>query len=691
MNKFITIHMKKVYYFLFVALLVQLSCQTDKGYDDLEIPGLDVNNMDLSADPKSDFYRFANGGWLDKTEIPADRGRWGGFAELALKNDKVLLNVLDEAVKNDRFSKGSDEQKAVNFYSVGMDSLLAERIGITPMKGWFEKIDGIKGKEELHRIVADLHKNGYTALHAVSVFGDLMNSDINSFYIVADGLGLPNRDYYTKTDQESIEIREKYVAHLERMLSLAKLEEGNTEMANNIMAIETRMAEASKTPIELRDLPGLYNKRSISQLMEMVPAFDWSTYLGNIGADVQDSVIIWEPKFMAELNNVLMETPLDHIQAYLKWHVINRAATYLNDELASADFDFYGKVIRGTEERRPRWERVLGHSNAAMGEAIGKVYVADNFPPEAKAAAEEMVQNILKAFESRINNLEWMSDTTKEMALKKLSTFKVKIGYPNKWEDYSDLVVQSDGEFYSHLNNVENATRWNFQKDMEKIGEEVDKEKWEMNPQTVNAYYNPLNNEIVFPAAILQPPFYNYKADPAVNYGGIGAAIGHEISHGFDDQGSRFDANGNMINWWTDGDRSRFEERTKLLVKQYDSYEALDSVFVQGELTLGENIGDLGGLNAAYDGLQIHFQNNKKPGPIDGFTQEQRFFLNWATIWRTKYRDESLRTQILTDPHSPAMYRGPGPLENMEQFYAAFDVKQGDTMWKPDSLRVKIW
>lgn len=677
---------------LFAIILVTASCEPPKDEAKKEtVPGLDLNNMDLTVDPKSDFYRFANGQWLDKTEIPSDEGRWGGFGELRQRNDKVVLDVLERATKNPDYKEGSDERKAIDFFSVGMDSALAERIGPAALEDWYAKIEDIQSKAEIQKVTAGLHKRGYGLFNGVFVLGDLMNSDINAFYFDAGGLGLPNRDYYTKTDSKSKEIRQKYLIHVAKMLELSKAVESPDKAAKGIMDIETKLAEASKTPVERRNIQGLYNPKSLSEVQAISPSIDWPVYLNDIGVKDVDTIIVAEPKFFEALSEVVEKSSLEDLKAYMKWSVVNRAAPYLNNEIVQTDFDFYGKTIKGTEKNKDRWERVLNNTNDALGEALGKVYVAETFPPEAKAKAEEMVANILKAFEGRIKNLEWMSDSTKEQALKKLASFTVKIGYPDKWKDYSDLVVMSGGESFSYLDNIENASQWNFEKDMAKIGEPVDRQEWGMNPQTVNAYYSPLNNEIVFPAAILQPPFFNFNADPAVNYGGMGAVIGHEISHGFDDQGSRFDATGNMVNWWSETDKQQFEARTGALVAQFNAYEPLDSVNVQGELTLGENIGDLGGLSAAYDGLQIHYQKNERPGLIDGFTLEQRFFISWATIWRTKYRDETLRNQIMTDPHSPGMYRAVGPLVNIDQFYEAFDIKEGDPLFKPEAERVRIW
>ncbi|MEO9869144.1 M13 family metallopeptidase [Ekhidna sp.] len=656
-------------------------------------PGLDMAMMGEGVDPKEDFYRFANGNWMDKTEIPADEGRWGGFPELREKNDNIMLDIMDQAAQNPEYKNGSDEKKAVQFFAVGMDSTLAERVGTKPLSAWMKKIRAIDSNDDLQSLIAEMHRSGYGSFHGVAAFANLMDSKINSLYITAGGLGLPNRDYYTKEDAKSKEIREKYVAHVARMMDLGGVNGDTEAMASDVMEIENRLALASLTPIEARNIPALYNPMGVDGLQELSPAINWEQYLASTGIDLNrvDTLIVTQPKFMKEVAATFNEVSLDKIQSYLTWNVLNQAANFLNNDMVQANFDFYGKTIRGTEQMRPREERVLNSTNGVIGEAIGKVYVAETFPPEAKRSAEEMVGNLMKAFDQRIKELPWMSEESKEQALKKLNSLTVKIGYPDEWKSYADLKVESSGETYSYFGNMENAWKWQFDENIKKIGEPVDKKEWGMNPQTVNAYFNPLNNEIVFPAAILQPPFYNYTADAAVNYGGMGAVIGHEISHGFDDQGSRFDWEGNMVNWWTEEDRENFNSRTDKLVAQFDAYEALDSVNVQGKLTLGENIGDLGGLNAAYDALQIYLKENGDPGLIDGFTPEQRLFISWATIWRTKYRDETLRTQVLTDPHSPGMFRAIGPLTNMETFYAAFDIKEGDELWRSEDERVKIW
>ncbi|MEM0941288.1 MAG: M13 family metallopeptidase [Bacteroidota bacterium] len=679
---------------MLLALFILGACMstTDDAKDKEMPPGLDVTMMG-DADPRKDFYRFANGNWLDKTKIPADEGRWGGFPELREKNDKIMLDIMDRSAQNPDFVDGSDERKAIDFFAVGMDSIHSEQVGTQPINKWIEKINTTSTTTDLQNLLVEMHQTGYDPFYGVSSFANLIDSKINSLYVTTGGLGLPNRDYYTKEDEKSREIREKYVAHIGRMMTLMRFEDEPDQMAADAMEIENRLALASLTPIGARNIPALYNPMDVNSLQELSPAIDWKDYLNKVGVDMSkvDTLIVLQPKFMKEVSATINELPINKIKNYLKWNVVNQQANFLHHEVVQANFDFYGKVIRGTEQMRPRSERVLSSTNNVIGEAIGKVYVAETFPPEAKSSAEEMVTNLMKAFDKRIKNLEWMSEETKEQALKKLNNLTVKIGYPNKWRDYSTLQVESSGEQYSYMENMENAWRWEFSENIKEIGEPVDRQRWAMNPQTVNAYFNPLNNEIVFPAAILQPPFYNYTADPAMNYGGIGAVIGHEISHGFDDQGSRFDFQGNMVNWWKEEDKKRFDSLSQKLIAQYDAYEALDSVFVQGKLTLGENIGDLGGLNAAYDGLQIHLEENGNPGLIDGFTPEQRLFISWATIWRMKYRDETLRTQVLTDPHSPGMFRAVGPLSNMVTFYAAFDVQEGDELWKPEAERVIIW
>jgi putative endopeptidase len=456
------------------------------------------------------------------------------------------------------------------------------------------------------------------------------------------------------------------------------------------MAIETRLAKATLTKEESRKPANLYHPMPVTGMQKEYPTVQWAEYFRGLGIE-EDTIIVTEPAFMKEYDRIVSTVSFDDIRSYLRWSALRGAAPFLNHDFVKESFDFNRKYLTGVPEMLPRWKRVLTVTDNFMGEAIGKLYVDAAFPPEAKVKAQEMVENIKLAYADRIKNLPWMSDSTKEMALQKLSSITVKIGYPDTWRDYSRLKVEKSPEKASYYANAAEASRFAVRRQIEKLGKPVDRTEWQMSPQTVNAYYNPLFNEIVFPAAILQPPFYNYKADEAVNYGGVGAVIGHEISHGFDDQGSQFDPEGNMKNWWSDRDLKAFQGKGSALAAQFDAYEPLPGVKVQGNFTLGENIGDLGGITAAYDGLQRYYREHGRPADIGGLTPEQRFFLSWATIWRTKYRDETLRTQVYTDPHAPGMYRGNGPISNMQQFYDAFGVKPGDKLYREEKDRVQIW
>jgi len=653
--------------------------------------GLNLSNMDTTVSPSDDFFRFVNGGWVDQHEIPRDLGRYGSFDELAENTRTLLLEILRKAGEDDEYKDGSDQRKAIDFYSIGMDSLLAEQVGAQVLQPYFDQIQSISTQEDLQKYLEQDVLRGGTVFHNLAVFPDLKKSNVNTLYIVADGLGLPERDYYLKDDEKSKETRERYVEHLSNLFELAGDAKPDAErQAKAVLALETRLARAMMTKEESRDPYKYYNAMSVSELSSLMPSLRWEDYFAAIGSRI-DTVIVTDPGFMRAAEAVIKDGLKGDVRSYLRAGLLRAAAPYLNHAFVQESFAFHQQYLGGVEELRARWKRVLSVTNGLMGEAIGQLYVKEAFPPEAKQKALEMVDNIKLAFADRIKSLEWMSDSTKERALKKLSTFRVKIGYPEKWIDYSSLEVDKDPETASYFKNVVNASVFESKRQLAKIGKPVDREEWEMTPQTVNAYYNPPLNEIVFPAAILQPPFYDYRADEAVNYGGIGAVIGHEISHGFDDQGSKFDADGNLRNWFTEQDLSNFQARGKQLAEQFSQYEALPGVFVQGEFTLGENIGDLGGVTAAYEGLQRHFRQHGRPGLIDGFTPEQRFFISWATIWRTKYRDETLRKQVLTDPHSPAMFRANGPLSNFTPFYEAFDVKEGDKMFRPDSARVRIW
>lgn len=674
-------------------ILVQISCQMEKPDLNTEtVPGIILEYMDTTADPANDFFRYVNGGWLDRTEIPADRGRWGSFDELRKNTSDNMLAVLKKSIEDESFEKGSDQEKAVTFYKTAMDTAYLDMLGIDPILNDLKEIDRISSIPELQDYLVKTAPMQHGILFGIGVNPGFDDSDIYDAFMGPGVLGLPERDYYLKEDAETREIQEKYKAHVVRMLGFLDIDEPESkDIAEDIYALEKRMAAIRLSKEERRNTPLLNNPRTVSEIQSMTPAFNWRSMMDELGARTVDTIVVTEPKYMEELNRILEEESLEKIKNYAKWSILNQSAVYLNSELDAANFDFYGKVLGGMEKQRPRWERVLDVCNGTIGEALGKLYVDTYFPPEAKETALEMVTDLKDAFGERIKRLEWMSDTTKEKALKKLAAFKVKIGYPDTWKDYSKMELKGPSAGGSYYSNIQAVNMWNWERDLNRIHQKVDKSEWFLPPQVVNAYYNPFYNEIVFPAAILQYPFYHYRADAALNYGGIGAVIGHEMSHGFDDSGSRFDAEGNLRNWWTDNDRKRFEERAGLLIEQFNEYEPIKGIRLNGEFTLGENIGDLGGLNIAYDGLQRYLHKHGDPGLIDGYTQNQRFFLSWGTIWRTKTREETLKNLIQTDPHAPGMYRAIAPQSNMESFYHAFNVKENDALYRPVEKRVYIW
>lgn len=682
--------MNKIIGFMAIFSLA-LSCQdTDKPKEEEKIPGIDVTLMDTTVSPREDFFKYVNGKWLDQVDLPADRGRWGTFDELRKATSDQVLKIL-ETSSLENFDEGSDQYKAFVFYQTAMDTNRANAAGIQPIQPILDAVEEVSDAASLQGFIEKVEPMGMSPFISFGVSPDLRNSSIYATYMGPGALGLPDRDYYVKEDDESKRIKGEYQEHVGKMMQyLGYSEEEATAAAERIVALETAMAEPRMDKVQRRNPLLSYNKRSIQDLQEMMPSFNWADYFNKIGVENMDTVIVSEPKYISSLESTLKDFSPEDWRHYLKWTVLDRAATQLTQEIDETNFEFFGKKLRGTEAQRPRWERIVDVTNGTLGEALGQLYVDAYFPEEAKATAKEMVDNLLKAYKVRIDNLPWMTDSTKMKAQEKLSTITIKIGYPDKWKDYSDLEVLT-AEEGTYAGNMQNVRQYLHKRDLSRIGKEVDASEWFMPPQVVNAYYNPLQNEIVFPAAILQPPFYNYKADAAVNYGGIGAVIGHEISHGFDDQGSRFDSEGNMNNWWTDTDREQFEALHAKLIAQFDAYEPFDSVNVNGAFTLGENIGDIGGINAAYDALQIHLKEHGRPENIDGFTPEQRFFLSWGTIWRMKYRDEALKTQIKTDPHAPGMYRAIGPISNFEPFYQAFNIQEGDQTYRHDSIRVSIW
>jgi putative endopeptidase len=655
-------------------------------------PGIDVTLMDKTVRPQDDFFNYVNGDWLKKTEIPSDRTRWGSFDELRQNTDKDALLILKEASKNPAYTSKTDQGKAVGLYRTILDTVTRNKQGVSPLKPYLTKIDKIKNVKELQALLIEMEPIGGLGFFGVGVGADAKNSNRNVVYLGVGSVGLPDRDYYLSEDADSKEKREKYTAHVARMSGFLGQNAAQAKSdAAKIMAFETALSAPRLDRVERRDDRKTYNPMTVSDLQKLMPSINWNTYLTGVGLKDIDSVIVSQPKYMVALEAMFKENKVDVWKAYMKWSLLRSSASQLSTDIEVANFDFYGKTLTGAIKQRPRDERALQVVNGATGEALGKLYVEKKFPAEAKAKAEKMIKNVFLAFENRINNLPWMKKATKVAAIEKLHKSRVKIGYPDKWKDYSALTIKMPEEGGTYFSNSEAIARWSFKKNIADLNKPVDKDEWFMSPQTVNAYYNPSYNEIVFPAAILQPPFYNYQADEAVNYGGIGAVIGHEISHGFDDSGSLYNADGNLINWWSDEDLQLFTGLGGSLADQYSALQPLPGIYVDGKFTLGENIGDLGGVNAAYDGLQLYLKENPNQPLIDGFTPEQRFFISWATIWRTKARDEAIKNQVKTDPHSPGMYRAYVPLQNVDAFYKAFDIKSTDGMYIDADKRVKIW
>ena len=678
------------------TILIFNSCQ-NSNVEIKKTPGINIDFMDTETTPNEDFFRYVNGKWYDNTEIPDDRTNWGSFAELRQNTDEDALGILKSAMGDNKDLKsislisGSDQEKAVFLYETIMDTISRNDQGISPILPYLEKVEAIENISDLQSYLIEMEPLGGGGFFGFGVGSDPKDSNRNVGYLGAGGLGLPDRDYYLKDDEDSKNKRDLYIKHITRMLQyLGDDEVSANNQAKQILAFETRLAEPKMDKVERRDARKRYNPTSINDLQKMVPTINWKNYFEGIGVKQIDTVIIGELKYMRELQKILKENNVSDWKTLLRWDVFNGSAGMLSSEIEKANWNFYSKDLSGAKAQRPRDERALQTLNWTIGEALGKLYVDQKFPPEAKVKAQKMIKNVILSFENRINALPWMSEETKVKAVEKLKATKIKIAYPDKWKDYSEMKITSVKEGGSYVQNMLNATKYNYNKDLSMLNKPVDKSEWFMAPQVVNAYFNPSYNEIVFPAAILQPPFYNYTADDAVNYGGIGAVIGHEISHSFDDSGSRYDKDGNLNNWWTDEDLTQFESLGKALADQYSAIEVLPDVNINGEFTLGENIGDLGGVLAAYDALQLSFEGDI-PDNIDGYTAEQRFFISWATVWRTKMRDEALKTRIKTDPHSPGMNRAVQPLLNIDAFYEAFNIKEGDKMYIAPENRVRIW
>jgi putative endopeptidase len=650
--------------------------------------GLNMENLDRSASPCEDFFQFANGGWIRRNPIPPAESRWGSFNELTDKNNAVLLRILNQAAADQEAPRGSNIQKVGDFFRAGMDTASIEQAGITPLKPELDRIKAIKDLSGLAQALARHQMIRSGALFSLFVAQDRKNSEAYALYAGQDGLSLPDRDYYLQEDTRSQSLRNQYKQHLQNMFSLLGDDAATAQQnAQRVMAIETQLAKASMDRVTRRDPYATYHKMSLADAQNLTPNLNWALLLEGTGVTGAQEVIVTQPEFFKEVNGMLRQVPLEDWKTYLRWHLVRSNAHALPQAFVQENFNFFSKTLSGAQQMQPRWKRVLRATDTSLGEALGELYVQEAFPPEAKEKAQKMVENLRQAFRQHINTLVWMSDETKQEALKKLAAFTVKIGYPDQWRSYEGLEVDRK----SYVQNLLWAKEFETQVRMARLGNPVARHEWGMTPPTVNAYYNSSLNEIVFPAGILQPPFFDPQADDAVNYGGIGAVIGHEFTHGFDDRGRQSDAAGNLRDWWTQEDSRRFEERAEVVVQQYSRFSPVDSLFVSGRLTLGENIADIGGLSIAYTALQNVLREKGAVPKIDGFTPEQRFFLAWGQIWRTNAREQFLRNQVLTDTHSPAKFRVNGPLSNLPEFHEAFKCREGNQMYRPEGERAKIW
>ena len=649
--------------------------------------GLQLSEMDKTVRPQDDFYNYVNGTWMKNAVIPSDKPSWGSFNELREKTDDNSLKILNGILSKD-YAQGTEGQKIKDLYATYMDMNKRNADGIKPIKSELAAIDAIKSISDLQNYLKEATKKGDNPFYGWYVMADLKDSKMNAVYLGDADLGL-GRDYYQKQNARNTEVLGEYKKYVTSMLDILGYK-NSTAVAENIVNFETQMAKTLLTNEEVRNTNLMYNPKKISELKPLVKNVDLPNYLSAVGVNT-NQVILPEINYYKNLDNFINQKNLPLIKDYMKYHLLADNAGRLSKELDDLSFNFYSKYLNGQKEQRAMNKRALSTINGVLGEAFGKLYVEEYFPAEAKQQMLTYIDYLKKSFAHHIDNLEWMSTDTKVKALEKLNKFTVKVAYPDKWKDYSKLSIKPASEGGTLYSNLENVSAWAYQRNLNKIGKPVDKTEWGMSPQTVNAYYNPMNNEIVFPAAILQPPFFNPKADPAVNFGGIGAVIGHEMTHGFDDSGALFDADGNLINWWTEADKKSFETVTKQLADQYSKYEPVKGSFVNGTFTNGENIADLGGVNIAYDALQMYLKDHGNPGTISGYTQDQRFFMSWATVWRTKSTDEYMQNQVKTDPHSPGYFRAFGPLVNTDAFYKAFDVKSSDKLYKPEDKRIKIW
>ncbi len=676
--------MKKLTFILASALLMT-ACATTQSEKQEGVPAIDKTNFDESIVRNDDFYQWATGGWQEKNPLKPEYSRYGSF-DVLRENNEIRINELFNEMTKTEAEFGSVEQKISDLYKMGLDEERLNAEGAEPIRKALDYILSINSREELISKIANLHIDGIGAFFYSYPAADLEDSNMTILYMEQGGLGMGNRDYYTEA--ENAQLKAGYRTYLSKIFALAGVEGDIEKMVDNVMAVEDRLAAKHWTNVECRDIVKGYNPYTFEAFKAQYKGVDWDAYFRAMGVRKIEKIVVSQPSSFANTLATLKSASLDELRAYVAAHYISSAASYLSEDFAVASFEFFGKEMSGTEEIRPRWKRAMSVPNSILSEAVGQMYVAKYFPESEKARVEEMVANIQKAFSKHIEALDWMGQDTKAKAQEKLAAFTVKIGYPNKWKDYSTLTVDPSKSYWA---NVVEANRWYTADEMSQVGKPVDREKWLMSPQTVNAYYMPTTNEICFPAAILQPPFYNPNADDAVNYGAIGVVIAHEMTHGFDDQGSQFDKDGNMKDWWTAEDRAAFEKKTQVLVDQFNAIEILPGLYADGKFSLGENIADQGGLRLAFTGLTDYAWAEGRPADIDGFTGEQRFYIGYATLWAQNITDKEKENLTKNDVHSLGRNRVNATLRNIQSWYDAFDIKEGDAMYMPVEERVIIW
>ncbi len=679
--------MKQAFFYLAACAVLATACSGGSSKND-QIQGVDIANMDTTSVAGNDFYRYACGGWIDNNPLKPEFSRFGTFDQLRETSQEQVKGLIEELSAKEN-APGSVAQKIGDLYKIATDSAKLNVDGAAPLKKYLDEVNAIQNKSELSVFLAKMFRNGMSPFFSNYVYADDMNSSMNIFHLNQGGYKMGDRDYYLEKDARSEELRTKYAALINTMFTLSGFDAQQAKAAETaIMKIETQLATAAYPRVKLRNPLDNYHKITVDELQKTSPAINWMEFFNTLGLkDIKD-LNLSQPEPLAEVSKVINTASLEDLKYYLNWSVIASAASYLSDDFSNASFEFYGKTLSGRQELKARWKRAVDVIDGTLGEAVGQIYVEKYFPPAHKERMLELVKNLQVALGERINALEWMGDSTKMKAQEKLAAFHIKIGYPDKWRDYSGLEINSSDSYFE---NIVRSNNFDYDYMLSKFNKPLDKDEWLMNPQTVNAYYNPATNEICFPAAILQPPFFNMQADDAVNYGAIGVVIGHEMTHGFDDQGRQYDKDGNLINWWTEEDAKKFDERANVLVNFYDNIVVIDSTHANGRFTLGENIADQGGLHVSWQAYQNSLKGKETPAPVAGFNNAQRFFIGYATVWAGNIRDEEIRRLTKTDPHSLGKWRVNGALPHVDAWYEAFNVTEANKLFVPKDKRVSIW